>query len=280
MTASSRTAAGTQAPGLSDAGKARPTPPPQARDPAPASAPPSPGLRPRSGLCARGTRGPSPPTTRAAGPGPAKGAGVPKAHTPMAARGPAPAGPGVPAQTPPQPAYLDARRPGPEAAARGRGTRGRRAASGSPHCSGAALRPPPRRRSTPPTPVTAPTLPFHLSRWPPLRCPDPKPAIPTLGIGDAYYKPGQRHATGWLALPGMFPSMFPSWPGAGPASSCQRKGRLDELRMAPPGGGQQEAEASSAATTQGRLEADAAGRASDQNPALESGDPREPCPDS
>lgn len=57
-------------------------------------------------------------------------------------------------------------------------------------------------------------------------------------------------------------------------------GRLDELRMAPPGGGQQEAEALSAATTQGRLEADAAGRASDQNPAPESGDPREPCPDS
>nr|XP_023472621.1 uncharacterized protein LOC111767619 [Equus caballus] len=104
----------------------------------------------------------------------------------------------------------------------------------------------------------------------------PRPSPRRAGGSGADPTPARRHATGWLALPGM----FPSWPGAGPASSCQHKGRLDELRMAPPGGGQQEAEALSAATTQGRLEADAAGRASDQNPAPESGDPREPCPDS
>lgn len=64
---------------------------------------------------------------------------------------------GVAAKTPPQPAYLDAQRLRPEAAAQGRGDVRTRDVERFPHCSCAALRPPLLERWFPPAPASLPS---------------------------------------------------------------------------------------------------------------------------
>lgn len=187
-------APGTQvrAPSCQEGPKAAPPPPPPAPRPAPGlCAPPAASLGPEPPASASLPQAPAPPAPEppasaplhdsAASPGSAKGAGAPQRPAFPPASWPAELSPLPPQAGDPTADPIPARRTWMRGARRPRklrgdaaGTRGRRA-SGSPHCSGAALHPPPRRADQPPHPPAP-----GLALSPPARpLPAPTSGLPT-----------------------------------------------------------------------------------------------------